>query len=42
MRQVQDWLRQVRALDYTADLDGAFFLDELADGEEEVGGELNK
>ena len=40
MGEIEDWLGQVRGLDDAAHFDGTFFLDELADGEEEVGREL--
>lgn len=40
MREVEDWLGEVRGLDDAAHFDGAFFLDEFADGVEEVGREL--
>lgn len=40
MREIEHRLREVRSLHDTAYLDSAFFLNEFADGEEEVGGEL--
>ena len=38
--EIQDVLGETGALDDAPDFDGAFFLDEFADGVEEVGGEL--
>jgi hypothetical protein len=37
MGQIQNWLREIRGLHYTPHFDSSFFLDESADGVQQLG-----